>query len=297
MSSDVLPEGTVHTDLGMYNRKWRTLWAAELAVENLVISNVMATIGGSVKVAPTSALEVTCNPEDTFIIARFHDEAFVDDTFIYFQGVLPNLAGVPEPQFEAMKITGAGEASGTGWMYPVIRNLQDTSAHLWEAGSAFVSLGKDEGDGYIDLASYRTIYDKVGPTITVYARPGIDEEADPPEVYYWDTINPVATMGNLEGFADYATTSFGFAAGNDLTLSAATGFSGFSVDPSLGMRLVNTDLELYVGSTKTVKLDNEIGLGLFGRHCTGQSGWLGLQSGDGFSAVDGCDRIAANRHL
>ena len=54
--SNVLPGGSIEDDLGDYNRKWRTLFAAELYVETLVAQDVLATIGGRILVAPTTTL-------------------------------------------------------------------------------------------------------------------------------------------------------------------------------------------------------------------------------------------------
>lgn len=50
------PRSTVTMDIGDYNRKIRTLHAAELYVETLVAQDVMSTIGGRVMVAPTTTL-------------------------------------------------------------------------------------------------------------------------------------------------------------------------------------------------------------------------------------------------
>lgn len=55
-SSRLNPRGSVLVDIGDYNRKVRTLFAAELYVETLVAQNVLATIGGRVMVAPTTKL-------------------------------------------------------------------------------------------------------------------------------------------------------------------------------------------------------------------------------------------------
>ncbi len=52
----LLPRSTVTVDIGDYNRRVRTLHAAELAVETLVAQHVMATIGGRITVAPTVKL-------------------------------------------------------------------------------------------------------------------------------------------------------------------------------------------------------------------------------------------------
>jgi hypothetical protein len=47
------PRSSVILDIGDYNRRVRTLHAAELAVETLVAQNIMSTIGGRIIVAPT----------------------------------------------------------------------------------------------------------------------------------------------------------------------------------------------------------------------------------------------------
>jgi hypothetical protein len=50
------PRSTIVMDLGDYNRKLRTLYAAEMYVETLVAQDVMSTIGGRIIVAPTTTL-------------------------------------------------------------------------------------------------------------------------------------------------------------------------------------------------------------------------------------------------
>jgi hypothetical protein len=52
----LLPRSSVQVDLGDYNRKIRTIHAAELAVQTLIAQDVIATVGGQIIVSPTSRL-------------------------------------------------------------------------------------------------------------------------------------------------------------------------------------------------------------------------------------------------
>ena len=52
----VIPKDNIITDLGLINRKWRTVFCAELYAETLVAQDVLATIGGRIMVAPTTTL-------------------------------------------------------------------------------------------------------------------------------------------------------------------------------------------------------------------------------------------------
>ncbi len=53
---DVLPRGSVEVDFGDWNRMIRTLYAAEMYVQTIVAQDIMATIGGYIRVAPTTFL-------------------------------------------------------------------------------------------------------------------------------------------------------------------------------------------------------------------------------------------------
>ena len=58
----VLPTGSILKDMGDYNRKWRSLFAAELYVETLVAQDVLATIeaeGLRLRAASRAALLLT----------------------------------------------------------------------------------------------------------------------------------------------------------------------------------------------------------------------------------------------
>jgi hypothetical protein len=52
----MMPRGSVLVDLGDYNRKYRTIHAAEMSVQTLVSEKVIATAGGQVIVTPSSKL-------------------------------------------------------------------------------------------------------------------------------------------------------------------------------------------------------------------------------------------------
>jgi hypothetical protein len=68
-------------------------------------------------------------------------------------------------------------------------------------------------------------------------------------------------MGNLAGTVDYGSVAtWGFAAGNNLGLSPASGFSGLTADASNGLRLFNTDFLLYEGPTPVVTIDRSRGM-------------------------------------
>lgn len=225
--TDVLPGGSIAIDLGDYNRKWRTLFAAELYVETLVAQDVMATIGGRVMVAPTTTLIADVSSGATSIDVK-HD-IFNNGSYIILQTAPGGVA-----QFEAMKITTSTPTVITGgFRFTVTRNLDGTGANAWVAGDAVVSTGLAVGEGYIDLTSTSTIHNHLGPTITIYSRTATTN---------WNDVKPVVSMGNLESFVDYSAAEFGFAVGNDLTLDAATGFSGLTADRTNGLRLFNTDL-------------------------------------------------------
>ena len=275
---DVLPGGSVQIDLGDYNRKWRTLFAAELYVETLVAQDVLATIGGRIMVAPTSTLLADMTASQTTIDVKHN--AFADGAFVILQTAPAGIA-----QFEAMRVDSGPTTIAGGYRYTVARNRDGTGANSWLAGDAVVSLGSTVGRGYIDLTSTETIHNHFGPTITIYSRTSTSA---------WDAVNPVVTMGNLHSFVDYsglAGEDFGFATGNDLTLDPSEGFSGLTADRSNGLRLFNTELAMYDGGTKVMNLDSTAGLVFL--HDNGlianDSRWL--QWVTGFNA-DGTPRYA-----
>ena len=251
---DVLPGGSNTIDFGDYNRKWRTLFAAELYVETLVAQDVMASIGGRVIVSNTTGLMAAVNTTQTTIDVKHNNLPL--NGYVVLQTAPGGIM-----QFEVLKVTSAATALGTdlGYRYTVVRNLDGVSAddpvgaNSWLAGDAVMSLGADVGDGYIDLSSVKTVLNHFGPTMTIYSRTSAAT---------WNAIKPVTTMGNLSSFAGIGTDVFGFAAANDLLLTPSTGLSGVVVKGAEGVSLYNTDIDMYEAGNLHLRIDNESGIAL-----------------------------------
>jgi hypothetical protein len=297
---NVLPGTGGRTDLGDYNRKWGTLYARELYVETLVASSVMATIGGRIMVTPTTSLIADVTPGQSTIAVKHAIGSFAGNTYLYLETAPGN---PPIPQIEAMRINNTTWGnppyynSGTGlstpvavtiggvdgFQYPVTRGLNATGAKTWLAGDAVVSLGTNASDGYIDLSSVHTVKplpggtQKIGPTISIYSRSATTA---------WDSLVPTVTMGNLTSFVDYATTRFGFAAGNDLTLLPSSGFSGFTADRVAGLRMFNTAVQLFSDSNLILIVDKASGISFErGSSNFNTIGWYS-ELGDGLTPLD-----------
>lgn len=199
----VLPSVQYDIHMGSREKKWLTLWAAELWVETLVAQETIATIGGAIMVAPTTTLTVDVAPSDGIIRVK-HNSLFVNDT-IYLK-----TAG----QMEAMRITGGPAASETGWVYSVLRNVDASGANQWYAGDAVVNTGIPAGDpsgrpqsSFIEIFSVRSVRSdqERGPTIAGFVRTGYGA---------FDT-DPRWVLGNLRNF--YGTGGldlYGLALGN-----------------------------------------------------------------------------------
>lgn len=240
-----LPGGTILEDLGYYNRKWRTIYAAELYVETLVAQDVMATIGGRIIVAPTTTLIADASNVATTIDVK-HNFLTTND-YIILQTAPGGIA-----QTEVMRITSTPTTITGGYRYSVTRNLDGSGANSWLSGDAVVELGQ----GYIDLTSTSTVLNsKIGPTITIYDRNSTST---------WNSLIPTVSIGNLNGFVGYSTDTNGFATGNNLTLSATTGFIGATIDRTNGLRLFNTPFSMYNGATERIHIaaHNDIWIGV-----------------------------------
>lgn len=242
----LMPAGSILKDLGDYNRKWRTLFAAELYVETLVAQSVLATIGGRIIVAPTVKLIADVNSSQTTIDTDY--SSFFLNDYIYFATAPGGIA-----QIEVMKCTSSASAITGGYRYSVTRNLDGTGANSWVAGDAAVSLGNSTSKGYIELTSTSTIHNHLGPTITIYSRSATTN---------WNDVKPVVTMGNLRSFVDYGADNMGFATGNDLTLTPSTGFKGVTIDRGSGLRMFNTNIQQYASGTLVLELINNDGIGI-----------------------------------
>jgi len=168
--------------------------------------------------------------------------------YIYFSALS---AGYP--QTEVMRIGSAGEPIAGGYRYLAARNLDGSSANTWGAGDALAGLGASPGEGYIELTSTSTIHNHYGPTILTYVRWSSDA---------WNSVVPATANGNMRGLVDYTVDEFGQAAGNNLALSPSTGFRGYTIDRTNGLRLFNTDLAIYESTTRRFEIDADTGLSL-----------------------------------
>jgi len=238
------PAGSISIDLGDYNRKWRTLYAAELYVETLVAQDVISTIGGRIMVAPTTTLIADASSGATTIDVKHNN--LVSGDYVYMASAPGGVA-----QVESMKVTSAATTITGGYRYTVTRNQDGSGANAWVAGDAVADIGGAVGSGYIDLTATSTLHGHLGPTMTIYSRTSAAT---------WNGVKPTVSVGNLRSFVDYSADTFGVAHGNDLTLTPTTGFSGITSDNTNGLRLFNTSINLYSGATQLVWLNTTDGL-------------------------------------
>ena len=245
-TDSLLPRSSNEVDAGDYNRKLRTIYASELYVENLVAQDVIATIGGRILVTPTTKLIADVDSLDTTIDIEHNNLAAND--YVYLAAVHNGI-----PVVEVMKVTSAATTIAGGYRYDVDRG-EDGLAHDWYIGDAVASYaGGAAGEGFIDLTATSTTQSHLGPTITHYVRTATTN---------WNDVKPVVSSGNLRSWVDYSSDEFGFAAGNDLTLTSTGGFRGVTIDRTNGIQLYGTTLKAYDGLSQTVDLDNLGNLGL-----------------------------------
>jgi hypothetical protein len=226
----VLPTGSIQKDLGDYNRKWRSLYAAELYVETLVAQDVLSTIGGRIMVAPTTKLLADITSGQTTIDVEHNN---LTGAYLYMASAPGGMA-----QVEVMRVTAGPSTVADGYRYTVTRNVDGSGANAWQAGDAVVNIGAVAGQGWIELTSTNTAFNHLGPTMTIYARTGMTA---------WTDAKPTVSVGNLRSFVDYGSDEFGFALGNDLALMPQDGFSGMTGDRVQGLRMFNTPIKMYNG--------------------------------------------------
>jgi trimeric autotransporter adhesin len=260
--ADVLPESTIVTDLGDYNRKWRTLYAAELYVETLIAQDVVSTIGGRIEVTPTTSLIAFLDNTATTIDVKHNN--LRNGEYAY---LMTAPAGVAK--FEAIKVVSAASAITGGYRYTIERNKDGTGANDFDEGDAVASLGKNVGEGTISLTATSTILNHAGPTIAIYTRNATTA---------WNSLTPTVALGQLSSFAGYSGSAMGLAIGDDLALDPAAGvFKGLTADATNGVRLFNTPIKLFSGGAQTVNID-----------AAGTDVWIG-SSGDKRLYWDGTD--------
>lgn len=208
-SKFVVPLTNYGVSLGSLPKKLLTIWAGELQVETLVAQDTIATIGGSILVAPTTKLKADVLSTDTVILVDLNNLFMNDALILKSQGKL-----------EVMRVTGGPTGNATvGWTYSVLRNLDGSGVNAWFAGDAVANTGVPaEGpspgfpvgraaSGFMDIFSVRGIKGaEWGPTIVGNVRFG----------YGAFDYGPRWALGNLRGLYSYnnGTDIYGVGLGN-----------------------------------------------------------------------------------
>lgn len=200
--NDVLPGANYQVNLGAINRKYLTLWAAELWVETLVAQNTIATIGGRILVGPTTTLtrDLGSAAGDTTVYVKHNQMSAGDRVYMEANGAV-----------EFMAITSAPTTitAGVEYSYTVTRNLDGTGRNQWYSGDAMFNTGQ-VGNGFIDLYSLSGIPrngqsgQRAGPTIVGNVRLGT----------IYNNFRERWAIGNLNALYDYGNNEYGAAFGD-----------------------------------------------------------------------------------
>lgn len=144
---NLLPNSGYTINIGSLQKKYLSLFVAELWVETLVAQDTIATIGGRVLILPTTQLTRDIAPAATTIYVK-HNQMQVGDV-VYLEANM---------SVEWMIITGPATTitQGSEYSYTVTRNLDGTGANNWYAGDAVANTGS-AGSGFIDLYSLESI--------------------------------------------------------------------------------------------------------------------------------------------
>lgn len=188
----VVPAATHLVHLGQPTERFLTLHVDELWVETLVAQETIATIGGSLIIAPSTNVESDISTIHTTIVLK-HNEAETGDQLLFKKF----------GQLEIMQVTGG--PTGTGpYSYTVTRNRDGSGANTWIPGDSAINTGV-VGDGFIDAYSRRGTKSasEVGPTIVGNVRFGTG-------AFDWE---PRWALGNLRGLYGFATDTYGVAIG------------------------------------------------------------------------------------
>ena len=234
------PETTLTTDLGSQNKMWRSIYAGEMIVNNLVAQDIMATIGGRIIVAPTAKL--TSAIANNAISLEVDRDIFTTGDIAFLQSAPGGIA-----QTEALRITSESAGSGP-YTYGIARNIDGSGNNTWSIDDAVVNLGHEHGDGFIDLTATQSVYSNEGPMISLFARGAEVENV----LSDWQ-VPEVARLGNLSGTGYTGNDDFGIMVGKNLAFShthSTTPFAGM-IGNKEGVKLYNTDLSLYDGDDLT----------------------------------------------
>jgi hypothetical protein len=155
-------------------------------------------------------------------------------------------------QTEKMLVTSSYTSITGGYRYSATRDQDGTGPNNWWKGDAVASQQKNVGEGHLWLTANTSVHGHTGPGLIGYVRTGA----------LVNDIKPVFVKGNLRSFVDYVSDEYGDAAGNDLTLLPTTGYQGYTIDRTNGLRLFNVDFRLYEGAARRAEILPAAGLNL-----------------------------------
>lgn len=118
-----------------------------------------------------------------------------------------------------------------------------------QAGTMLVDVGQS-GQGWVHLSA---LSGDGGPFLQIGTWAGSDP-------YTPANVTARVRMGHLSGAAGYGTGKWGFAAGNNLALTPTTGLSGITAEATDGVRLHNTQIDLYEAGNLAVRMNQSHGL-------------------------------------
>ena len=244
-AASIRPATNLRTDLGHVTKKFRSIYAAELIVEDLVAQDVMATIGGRIMVAPTAKLIAQLtpgtvdgeNPEVPDTIDVSHN-IFETDDVGYLQSAPGGVA-----QMEAVKFTSGPTTITGGFRYDIERDLDGGGpavGHTWEIDDAIVNFGHNLGEGFIDITATSGVYGTSGPHIAMHAREVTGSNFNIPEIL---------RLGNLNGTWYTSNDRFGLMIGDNVNNQPSAGsdpFKGF-LGTKDGIEIYNSPIKVYDG--------------------------------------------------
>jgi hypothetical protein len=202
---DFLPATNYTYNLGSITARFLTAHIAELEVETLVARDKIVTVGGSLVVAEATELIADVSTGATTIDVKHNQIASGDRVYLHGSGAI-----------EWMAVTSGATVITGGYRYSVTRNLDGSGANAWVAGDAVVNTGTT-GDGFIDLYATNGVLTGTGPTIVGNVRTGTT----------YNQVAPRWAIGELNGLYGYASTAYGFAAGDpsgaNITADATNG--------------------------------------------------------------------------
>lgn len=189
-NKDVLPVDNYDINIGKIDKKYLTIYGAELRVETLVAQDTIATIGGRILVGATTNLTRDLNNSDVLIYVKHNEMTTGDRAYMESEG-----------KVEFFSINSSGVLQGAGdYRYSVTRNLDGSGANEWYAGDAIFNTGQT-GEGFIDMYSFSGIKGSTtGPTIVGNVR-NSSTYNDWTEHWAIGNLNGLYGLGSVYGVA------------------------------------------------------------------------------------------------